>query len=46
MTENNPLEDLNALRNISMVIKDGNVIRDPEVKRKKIVDQELDKFTK
>ena len=46
VTENNPLEDLNALRNISMVIKDGNVIRDPEVKRKKIVDQELDKFTK
>lgn len=46
VTENNPLEDLNALRNISMVIKDGNVIRDPEVKRKKFVDQELDKFTK
>ena len=46
VTENNPLEDLNALRSISMVIKDGNMIRDPEVKRKKIVDQELDKFTK
>ena len=44
VTEKNPLEDLQALRNISMVIRNGNVIRDPQVKRNKTVDQELDKF--
>ncbi len=44
VTQENPLENLQALRNVSMVIKDGNVIRDPKVRRKKIVDEELDKF--
>lgn len=44
VTKENPLDNLQALRNISMVIKDGNVIRDPKVRRKKIVDEELDKF--
>lgn len=44
VTKENPLDNLQALRNISMVIKDGNVIRDPKVRRRKIVDEELDKF--
>ena len=44
VTKENPLDNLQALRNVSMVIKDGNVIRDPKVRRKKIVDEELDKF--
>ena len=44
VTKENPLDNLQALRNVSMVIKDGNVIRDPKVRRKRIVDEELDKF--
>lgn len=44
VTEKNPLEDLTALRNVTMVIKDDNVIRSPKVSHKKIVEEELDKF--
>lgn len=44
VTAENPLNDLQALREISMVIRDGNVIRSPKTRRKKIVDEELDKF--
>lgn len=44
VTEKNPLEDLEALRNISMVVSRGNVIRDPKVKKMPQVEAELDKF--
>jgi imidazolonepropionase-like amidohydrolase len=44
VTAGNPLEDLTALRNVSMVIKDDRIIRSPKVSRRKIVDEELDKF--
>lgn len=40
----NPLEDLNALRNIEMVVARGRLIRHPHVRRKALLDRELDKF--
>ena len=40
----NPLEDLRVLRNVDMVIAQGKVIRAPKVKKKQIVETELDKF--
>ena len=40
----NPLEDLRVLRNVDMVIAQGRVIRAPKVKKKQIVETELDKF--
>ena len=42
--EKNPLEDLRVLRNVVMVIVQGKVIRAPKVKKKQIVETELDKF--
>ena len=44
VTENDPLEDLCALRNVKMVMAGGNLITNPKVKRNKTVDTELDKF--
>ncbi len=40
----NPLENLGALRSVETVIARGNLIAKPKVKRKAIVDAELDKF--
>lgn len=40
----NPLEDLIALRNISMVIKNGNVLNNIKIKKMQNVETELDKF--
>lgn len=40
----NPLDDLTALRYLSMVVARGNVIRDPKVKKMPQVEAELDKF--
>ena len=40
----NPLEDLTVLRNLSMVVARGTVIRDPKVKKMPQVEAELDKF--
>lgn len=42
--KSNPLDDIRVLRNISMVMCEGKLLRNPKVKRKQIVDQELDKF--
>ncbi len=42
--EKNPLEDLSALRKLSMVIIRGQVIRRPKVKKMPEVERELDKF--
>ena len=44
VVEKNPLEDLRVLRNVDMVIVQGRVIRAPKVKKKQIVETELDKF--
>lgn len=44
VTAQNPLEDLQALRNVEMVIVRGNIIDHPKNKKKKQVETELDKF--
>ena len=44
VVEDNPLEDLKTLRNVKMVMARGNLIREPKVKRKAEVDEQLDKF--
>lgn len=44
ITAKNPLEDLKALRNLEMVVAKGKVIEHPQVKKRKNVDAELDKF--
>lgn len=44
VVERNPLEDLRVLRNVDMVIAQGRVIRSQKVKKKQIVERELDKF--
>lgn len=44
VVDRNPLEDLRALRNVDMVIAQGRVLRAPRVKKKQIVEMELDKF--
>lgn len=44
VVEKNPLEDLRVLRNVDMVVAQGRVIRNPKIKKKQIVETELDKF--
>ena len=44
VTEGNPLDDLNTLRNVKMVMYQGKLLREPKVKRKQIVDENLDPF--
>ena len=44
ITEKNPLEDLQALRNISGVVIRGNYIADPKVKKMKEVEENLDPY--
>ena len=44
VTEDDPLEDLCALRNVTMVMTQGKLIRDPSFKRNPLLDEELDKF--
>lgn len=44
VTTNNPLEDLEALRNIDMVVTRGKIIKNPKVKKMEQVERELDKF--
>ena len=40
----NPLDDLRALRTVKHVIHRGRLIVNPRVKRKAVIDRELDKF--
>lgn len=42
--EKNPLDDLTALRDLSMVVARGEIFRDPKVKKMPEVEAELDKF--
>lgn len=44
VTKKNPLDSLEALRDISMVVTCGKLIRDPKVKKMANVERELDKF--
>ena len=44
VTEKNPLEDLRALSDVGMVVARGKIISEPEFRRRKNVDRELDKF--
>ena len=44
VTEKNPLDDLAALRDISMVVMRGKCIRNPKVRKMRAVEAELDKF--
>lgn len=44
VTKENPLEDLRALRQISMVVTRGKVISQPKVKKLAVVEQELEKY--
>ncbi len=46
VVENNPLENLEALRNPKMVVLRGNVIKNPKVKKFQYVEDELDLYTK
>ena len=44
VTRENPLEDLRALRQVSMVMAAGRLYRRPKVKKLPEVEKELDKF--
>ena len=44
VVKDNPLEDLSALRNVSMVMARGRLIRNPTFKRMKEVDEVLDRY--
>ena len=44
VTDDNPLDDLKTLRNVRMVMSRGRLIKNPIVKRKTEVDEQLDKF--
>lgn len=40
----NPLKDLKSLRNLSMVVKEGHIIKNPQIKKMANVEKELDKY--
>lgn len=44
ITENNPLDNLEALRNISMVVVKGKILSDIKNKKMQEVEKELDKY--
>lgn len=44
MVEKNPLEDLKALRDVKTVMARGRLYEHPVVKRKAVVDEQLDKY--
>lgn len=44
ISENNPLENLEALRNINMVVVKGNILSNIKNKKMKEVEKELDKY--
>ncbi len=44
VVEKNPLEDLRVLRKVDVVIAQGKLIRSPKVKKRAVVETELDKF--
>ncbi len=44
VTKENPLDDLRALRHVDMVIARGNIYDKPKFKRRKNVEEQLDKY--
>ena len=46
VVDDNPLENLETLRNVRMVFARGNCVKKPVVKRMEIVDKNLDPFLK
>lgn len=44
MVQKDPLKDLTALRTVDMVMARGRLYEHPVVKRKAVVDEQLDKF--
>ncbi len=44
VTLEDPLTDLSALRNVTMVMAQGRLIKDPSFERNPILDEQLDKF--
>lgn len=42
--EKNPLEDLSVLRNLSMVMTRGKLIRNPSFRKNPIIEEQLDKY--
>ncbi len=44
VTRENPLDDLCALRKVSMVMARGKLVRDPSFKRNPLLDEHLDRF--
>ena len=44
VTEKNPLEDLKALRNVSMVLCGGTLVRTPKVKRDPAIEEQINKL--
>lgn len=45
VTRKNPLDDLRALKEVDLVMARGNLYDKPTVKRKRIVEEELEKFS-
>ncbi len=43
VTAKNPIDDISALRNVSMVVSRGDVLRNPEVKKIEACERELDR---
>ena len=44
VTEQNPLENLEALRSLKMVVARGKIYKNPKVKKMTQVEKELDKY--
>lgn len=44
VVRDNPLEDISTLRNVTMVVKEGKIYKNPKVKKFEEVERELDKF--
>lgn len=44
VVEQDPLKDLRALRSVSMVMRGGELIREPKVKRIQAIEDQLDKL--
>ncbi|MCQ2488584.1 MAG: amidohydrolase family protein [Clostridia bacterium] len=44
VSDDNPLENLKTLKNLSMVMANGKLIRNPKIKKDEFIDKELDKY--
>ena len=44
VVKDDPLSDLTALRNVSMVIARGNLIRRPRYRKMKDIDEVIDRY--